>query len=74
MTQKIYYFCDNCEKECFPQEGLGTFVGFIVKIDEKLEKKQIGFEGHYCYKCAEKIMEFTKELKNAENNHIESVA
>ena len=67
MVQKIYYFCDNCEKECQVLEGLATFAGYVVKMNEKLEKKQVGFEGHYCSVCTEKILEFTNKLKNAKD-------
>ena len=65
--QVIKYFCDICGKECLPQDGLGTFAGFLVKMNEKLEKKQVGFEGHYCDGCIEKLLDFINELKNVSN-------
>jgi len=64
MTQIVKYFCDVCLKECLINDGLGTFAGFIVKLNPELKPQRLGFEGHYCFECAEKIIEFIDQLKN----------
>ena len=75
MVQVIQYFCNSCKTECLPREGLATFAGFMVKIDaEKLEPKNVGFEGHYCKDCIEKILQFINDLKNAEDSSRQQVA
>ena len=61
--QKIQYFCDVCDKECLPKDGLGTFTGFIVKVNTEFKPEQIGFSGHYCSECSEKMLNFVSELK-----------
>ena len=66
------YFCDICEKECLVKDGLGTFAGFTVKMNEKLEAQRIGFEGHYCNECLEKMLEFTNSLKEKNAKHPDS--
>lgn len=68
MTQKIQYFCNSCDKECLPQDGLATFAGFLVRVNERLESKPVGFEGHYCKECADKILQFINDLKNAKDS------
>ena len=62
MVQKIQYFCDICQKECLVQDGLGTFSGFIVKMNTDLKAENVGFTGHYCNECCEKILNFIGEL------------
>ena len=68
MTEIVQYICDTCGSECLPQEGMGTFMGAIAKMNEKLEKQKLGFNGHYCAKCVELILQFIYELKNAQSN------
>mgnify|MGYP001558508581 CR=1 FL=1 len=67
MVQIIKYFCDTCKKECLTNEGLSTFAGFVIKMNEKLESQQLGFKGEYCGQCSETILEFIKKLKDAED-------
>ena len=67
--RKEYYFCDVCKQECLPKDGIATFVGFIVKINDKLEQQRVGFEGHYCKLCSEHILDFITTLNHAENNN-----
>lgn len=63
MTQKVYYFCNCCDKECLPKDGLGTFAGFIIRLDNELKPRQMAFEGHYCSECIEKILNFIASIK-----------
>ena len=73
--QQVRYFCDSCSVECFVKDGLGTFAGFIVKINDKLEPQRLGFEGHYCNICAEEILKFISQAKeNAKNSDPPGVA
>ena len=65
--QQIRYFCDSCGAECFVKDGLGTFAGFLVKISDKLEPQRVGFEGHYCSVCTEKILKFFSQ-ENAQDS------
>jgi hypothetical protein len=62
--QTVQYFCDICGKECLGSDGLGTFVGFIVKMNANLKPERIGFEGHHCSECVEKLLNFISELKS----------
>ena len=70
--QSLRYFCDICKEECLIKDGLGTFKGFIFKMDQELKRKGLDFEGHYCAKCSEKIFKFIDE--NANNNNSRGVA
>ena len=63
MTEVIKYFCDICGAECLPREGMGTFMGAIAKMNDKLERQQLGFNGHYCSKDTEMLLEFIAHLK-----------
>lgn len=59
-----HYFCDADGKEFDPKEGIGTIAVMIPKINEKLQSQKLTFEGNFCGKCSELIMQFIGTLKN----------
>mgnify|MGYP001602205870 CR=1 FL=1 len=60
---KNTYFCDTCEKEFNPQEGILTMASVIPKINDKLEKMNYTFNGNYCGRCSEIILSLLGKLK-----------
>lgn len=63
MVKTITFFCDICNKEFQPQE-YSFLTGQLVKIDEKLNKHPILFEGHYCGECTNLILGEITKMKN----------
>ena len=63
MVQKIQFFCDTCGRECLTSEGLGSFAGYIIKLDKELQPQNLQFQGHYCNECVDKILIFINTLK-----------
>ena len=58
-----HYFCDVDGKEFFPKEGIATIAVMIPKMNEKLQAQKLAFEGNFCGKCSELIMQFVQSLK-----------
>ena len=58
-----HYFCDADGKEFSPKEGIATIAVMIPKMNEKVEGKKLAFEGNFCGKCSELIMQFIQSLK-----------
>ena len=63
MTQQLKYFCDSCERECLPEEGVSTFAGALSRLSVNLEKQVYKFAQDYCSECSEVILNFISELK-----------
>ena len=63
MTIKQTYFCDADGKKFDPSEGIATIGVMLPKINEKLETQKLTFEGNFCGKCSELIMQFIYSLK-----------
>ena len=61
---KQHYFCDADGKEFNPEEGISTIAAMIPKMNVKLEKQRLTFEGNYCGSCSELILNFIATLKN----------
>ena len=61
---KQTYFCDADGKEFDPKEGLSSLLAVIPKMNDKLEKQQLTFNGNYCGSCSELILNFIATLKN----------
>lgn len=62
--KKIIFNCDICGNE-FPPQEYSFLTGQIIKMNEKLEKQNIIFEGHYCGVDTNKLLEEVTKLKNA---------
>ena len=63
MAIKQTYFCDADGKEFPLKEGIATIAVMLPKMNEKLEAQKLTFEGNFCGKCSELIMQFIHSLK-----------
>ena len=63
------YFCDSCEKEFNPQEGIFTVAGMIPKMNDQLQKMNYTFNGNYCGPCSEIILSLLGKLKEDYGKH-----
>ena len=61
---KNLYFCDADGKEFNPEEGLASLLAVIPKMNDKLEKQNLTFNGNFCGVCSELLMSFISTLKN----------
>jgi hypothetical protein len=64
MSKKTLFYCDADGKEFNPEEGISTIAVMIPKVNEKLESQKLTFEGNFCARCSELIMQFIATLKN----------
>lgn len=66
--KEIKFFCDICDIE-FPPKEYAFLTGQLIKIDKDFKQQVIPFEGHYCGKCTNLLLEEITKLKNAKDNN-----
>ena len=66
--QQLKYFCDVCEKECVPADGMSTLTGIIAKMNKELKKEAYKFGGDYCAEDSEIILGFIATFKEEKKN------